>query len=367
MVGAVVLTLGLRLLMVTAFFPGLTVAHNRAQEVLCMSHLARIGLELHAFEGLHNGYLPSGPLGGSTELQQWERMPIEWSTCPLDPESGRYIYIVDLVRELHRRKLNGETPSVPWNFAGGPGLFCEPGGNIADIQPVVKFKWVRDRAPVVWDRHPVHVGEHGAQIAVLFGNGEVEFLYPSYLDRLLNDPEQGELAAWALSIQDPGPYFEMDAHLPFRLEFGRGSELPGLDGAGMLDVVIVDQTGHVSLSRQPTRTGAEKYLATMNEHWATAELQLSPDLVAEIVSRINSERLIALDRHYTGNVADRAEWVFFVTQNGQQRVVYFHREFPAAITRFADALDDILKRGGIDHANWTPGGEDLSKNLWKRL
>ncbi len=137
------------------------------------------------------------------------------------------------------------------------------------------------------------------------------------------------------------------------MEFGRGSGMNGLD------VIIVDQTGHVTMSRQPTRVG---------EVWTKGELTLPADLIAEIIAGVNSEELTGLDKAYsTKNVADGTQWLFYIKQGSKKKVVYFDNNFPGAITRFAKNLDDILKRGGIDKVIWSPGGEEMDKELWKRM
>jgi len=148
-------------------------------------------------------------------------------------------------------------------------------------------------------------------------------------------------------------YFQIDSKQPFHMEFGRGSGWHGLD------VIILDQTGHLTMSRQPTRAG---------EGWTKGELTLPPDLVTEIVKKVNTEELTGLAKAYsTKNIADGTQWLFYIEQGEKRKVVYFDNNFPRAITRFAQALDEILAHGGIDKMTWGPGGEDMNKDLWKRM
>jgi hypothetical protein len=154
------------------------------------------------------------------------------------------------------------------------------------------------------------------------------------------------------SQADTIAFFEIDTRQPFHIEFGRGSGWHGLD------VIIVDQTGHVTMSRQPIRAG---------EVWTKGELSLPADLLVEIIAGVNSEKLTGLDKAYLGNVADGTQWLFYISQGANQKVVYFDNNFPGAITRFAKHLDDILDRGGMDKVTWSPGGEEMNKALWKRM
>lgn len=139
---------------------------------------------------------------------------------------------------------------------------------------------------------------------------------------------------------DDRPTFTVDPNQAFRLEFGRGS---GLDG---LETIKVSQNGGVILHRTKQPEDGK---------WETATLQLSLDALAEVLKAVESNGLLDLHRAYHDtNRKDGTQWVLWIKQGDREKSVYFNNEFPRAITRFAEQLDAALSAAGLDKVVWQP-------------
>jgi hypothetical protein len=154
---------------------------------------------------------------------------------------------------------------------------------------------------------------------------------------------------------DPRPAFTLDASKPFVIELGRGSGWHGLD------IVKVDQTGTVQLSRIEGRPNAE-----------TASLKLSSADLAALVGLVNTNQLTSMGRTYSDpRVADGTQWVLWIEQSSFQKSIYFNNSFPGKITTFADGLDALLQKSGLSAAKWSPlpaqQAKDQQKALWARI
>jgi hypothetical protein len=151
--------------------------------------------------------------------------------------------------------------------------------------------------------------------------------------------------------RDDRPAFTIDRTQPFWLEFGRGSGWHGLD------TIKLDQTGRVVLHRITSRMS-----------WEVATLQLSPEALAEALNAVESNGLMRLHKAYYADIHDGTQWVLWIKQGEREKSVYFNNSFPAAITRFAEQLDAILARGGLDKAGWQPvpdrEARQHEKELW---
>jgi hypothetical protein len=151
--------------------------------------------------------------------------------------------------------------------------------------------------------------------------------------------------------RDDRPAFTIDRTQPFWLEFGRGSGWHGLD------TIKLDKTGGVVLHRMKS---------TMS--WEVAALQLPPEAIAEVLKAVESNGLMRLHKAYHADIHDGTQWVLKIKQGEREKSVYFNNSFPAAITRFAEQLDAILARGGLDRVAWrpVPGREarQHEKGLW---
>jgi hypothetical protein len=153
------------------------------------------------------------------------------------------------------------------------------------------------------------------------------------------------MALWAVGCsgrveKDDRPAFAIDPEQAFRLEFGRGSGMRGLE------TVRITQDGRVALYRhqrsQPQQGG-----------WESASLQLASGALAEVLKAVEANGLMALGRAYHDpDVADGTQWVFWVKQGEREKSVYFNNNFPRPITRFAEQLDSILSEAGLDEVAW---------------
>ena len=157
--------------------------------------------------------------------------------------------------------------------------------------------------------------------------------------------------------KDDRPSFRIDPVQPFRLEIGRGSGWHGLD------TIVIDQSGRAVLHRMKE----ERKENAIVQSWETATLQLPPDAVAEVLKAIETNDLMDLHRAYHANVHDGAQWVFWIKQGNREKSVYFNNSFPRPITRFAEQLDGVLARAGLDKVAWQPVPAGESRNHEREL
>lgn len=157
---------------------------------------------------------------------------------------------------------------------------------------------------------------------------------------------------------DDRPTFRIDRAKAFRLEFGRGSGWRGLE------TIRVSHDGSVVLHR--LKHGQRE------PSWETATMRLSPSELAEILQAVETNGLMKLGRAYHDpGVADGTQWLLWLKQGEQEKSVYFDNEFPQSIRQFAEQLDAILSRAGLDKAIWQPVPASRSRRheleLWDSI
>jgi hypothetical protein len=157
----------------------------------------------------------------------------------------------------------------------------------------------------------------------------------------------------------PAP--NIDHTQPFWLEFGRGSGWHGLE------TIKIDQTGRVVLHRIKSKQPDN---ATFNS-CEVATLRLSPEALAEVHKAVESNGLMELDEAYHQHVVDGAQWVLWIRHGELEKAVYFNNSFPPAIKAFAQQLDAILGRAGLDKVAWQPVPQWQSRQhereLWRSI
>jgi hypothetical protein len=153
-----------------------------------------------------------------------------------------------------------------------------------------------------------------------------------------------------LAVRNRGPSFTIDHTQPFWLEFGRGSGWHGLD------TVKIDQTGLAVLHRM-----------TSQQQWEVATLQLPSQEVDEVLKAVETNGLMELRKAYHQDIADGTQWVLWIKQGEREKSVYFDNNFPTAITKFAEQLDAILSRSGLDKVTWRPIPDRESRRHEKEL
>jgi hypothetical protein len=154
---------------------------------------------------------------------------------------------------------------------------------------------------------------------------------------------------------DTRPAFALDPSKSFVVEFGRGSGWHGLD------IIKVDHSGTVKVSR-----------TTNDHHLESASLKLSRLDLAKLVGLVNTNKLTSLGRTYTDpRIADGTQWVLWIQQGVSEKAIYFNNSFPDEITAFANGLDALLKKAGLNSATWNPvptqQGIDQQNALWARI
>lgn len=154
--------------------------------------------------------------------------------------------------------------------------------------------------------------------------------------------------------RDDRPPFRIDPTRPFRLEFGRGSGWHGLD------TIRIDQDGKVVLYRLNRRE--------QEPGWETAELQLRPDTLAEVLKAVETNNLMNLYRTYRDpDIHDGTQWVLWIKQEGHEKSVYFDNIFPRKIRGFAERLDGILSAAGLHQVTWHPVPAEESRRHEREL
>jgi hypothetical protein len=157
--------------------------------------------------------------------------------------------------------------------------------------------------------------------------------------------------------KDDRPAFTIDRTQPFWLEFGRGSGWHGLN------TVQMDQTGRVLLHRMKSERQQDVTMLS----WEAATLQLSPEAVADVLKAVESNNLMGLHKAYHEDIADGTQWVLWIKQGEREKSVYFDNNFPRAITAFAEQLDAIVARAGLDKVVWQPVPERESRQHEREL
>lgn len=156
---------------------------------------------------------------------------------------------------------------------------------------------------------------------------------------------------------DPNPAVPWDAAADYRLEFGRGSGMEGLD-------TVAIQDGKVTLHWRIWEDEPTSY-------WQTVTMELSEIAIKEIGQSVEDLKLLELHNGYHAEICDGVQWVFWIEQGGQSKSIYFNNHFPESIQKFAVHLDRILDEAGLQNAQWqrVPDEEQGSHDqaLWKKL
>jgi hypothetical protein len=158
---------------------------------------------------------------------------------------------------------------------------------------------------------------------------------------------------WEVAFSEPT--IRIDPSADWRIEFGRGSGMEGLD------TVKIASDGSVILHRFKHRGPPE---------WETTSLALPPDALARVLESVAENRLLGMSREHHANIHDGTQWVFWFRQNEAERSVYFDNKFPRAIKRFAADLDRVLQEHALDAAVWQPvqgPARQHDRQLWKSI
>src|SRR3984957_17019307 len=114
---------------------------------------------------------------------------------------------------------------------------------------------------------------------------------------------------YLLAVRNDSPAFTIDRSQPFWLEFGRGSGWHGLD------TVKLDQTGRVVLHRMKSERKEDVNVLSSE----AANLELSPEALAEVLKAIASNGLMGLHKEYHENIYDGTQWVLWIKQGEREK------------------------------------------------
>ncbi len=129
-----------------------------------------------------------------------------------------------------------------------------------------------------------------------------------------------------------GPYLfwyadrtRIPADEKFDLQFGRGSGWHGLD------LLRITSDGRAEYEYQADHGEWRRKTFVVPEHQLTK--------LRQEITELNPW---GMDRAYHRNVADGTQWCFLVRIDGKSKSVYFDNNFPNAIRRFADVIDQTV-------------------------
>jgi len=130
-----------------------------------------------------------------------------------------------------------------------------------------------------------------------------------------------------------------------------------------LETIRINQNGDAVLYREKTDG--------QGDSWETGTLKLRPDELAEVLKAVDANGLMGMHRGYYADVYDGTQWVFWVQQGEREKSIYLDNNFPRQITTFAEQLDGILARSGLDKIVWqpVPAGESglHAEELWQSI
>jgi hypothetical protein len=153
------------------------------------------------------------------------------------------------------------------------------------------------------------------------------------------------------TVCDPSGGMDFDPGEPFRLDFGRGSGMHGLD------TISIAQDGQTIIHRS-VRSGG----------WEHASLRLTREQRQAIAEAVIRRGLFRLANAYHAPIHDGTQWVLWIRQGEREKAVYFDNSFPRAIRAFADDLDRILSPAGYDQLRWKrTNARTHDDELWKAI
>lgn len=101
-------------------------------------------------------------------------------------------------------------------------------------------------------------------------------------------------------------------------------------------------------------------------------MTLSSAAVGKIFEAVSTCGLMRLSKEYHArNIEDGTQWILWIKQGENEKAVYFNNDFPEAITRFAETVDNVLLESGSVQVQWErfPDVEhhQHEKDLWSRI
>ena len=159
---------------------------------------------------------------------------------------------------------------------------------------------------------------------------------------------------------DERPPMKLEGDKPFRLEFGRGSGLMGLE-------TITIERDRVVLCRRNFKQIDE----VTWRHWEVSTNGVGPNFTRKVAELIDNFKILDLHREYHANVFDGTQWVIWISQGKTEKAVYFNNHFPDRVQKFAVALDQELRAVLPKEIQWIPVPKEQSreheKAIWRSL
>ena len=80
---------------------------------------------------------------------------------------------------------------------------------------------------------------------------------------------------------------------------------------------------------------------------------------------------VGTDTAHHHHVADGTQWVLWIEQLPSSKSIYFNNSFPRKVTAYANGLDALMQKAGLNTVKWTavPMQEriDQQRALWARI
>ncbi len=147
--------------------------------------------------------------------------------------------------------------------------------------------------------------------------------------------------------------FDFNPSRPFKVDFGRGSGMSGLN------TVAITEDGSVNLFRHNHIGG----------HWERTTMRLTPAQLRNLADAIARHGLAKLNREYRSGAYDGTQWVLWIRQDDRERTSYFDNEFPSGIVAFSRELDEILLKAVSEKVSWENVGAKGTHDdaLWESI
>jgi hypothetical protein len=105
--------------------------------------------------------------------------------------------------------------------------------------------------------------------------------------------------------------------------------------------------------------------------WERKTFFVDKQAMEALIGKINSLKIMELDRAYHGNVADGTQWCLLIKSNGKAKSVYCDNRFPERIEQIAKFVHETVIEpfGGKADAGAVPPWDHRKheKEIWESI